>query len=151
MEFKTAYSKQKRKAFHPTGESLTQQHHVEQVKVQNIIKQYDNTGILAHVAQGVAHYGDYSQINEYKTSMDFVNSANESFMALPSHIREKFSNNAGEFFEFATNPKNEKEMVEMGLFPSPDLKPVSETPKAPKVSPQPSETNKSSTNEDKTE
>ena len=149
MEFKTAYSKQKRNAFHVTGESLTQQHHVDQVKVQNIIKQYDKTGILAHVAQGVAHYGDYSKINEYKTSLDFVNTANQSFDELPSHIREKFSNNAGEFFEFATNPKNKEVMQELGLFPVEERN--SETPKAPKASPQPSETDKSSKNEDKTE
>jgi phage internal scaffolding protein len=149
MEIRNAYTKQKRNAFKPTGESLTQQHHVEQVKIQNIIKRYDKTGILDHVARGVAHYGDYTKINEYKTYLDFVNSANESFAGLPSDIREKFSNDAGAFFEFATDPKNKEAMINMGLFPAPER--TSEKTKAPKVSPQPSETTKSSSNEDKSE
>ena len=41
-----------------------------------------------------------------------------------------FNNNPGEFFEFATNPANAEQMVELGLAPSPA--PVMEKPeKAP--------------------
>jgi phage internal scaffolding protein len=126
--FGTAYGSRNRVTTDPTGESLTQQHHVENVKVQNIIKQYDKTGILTHVQEGVAHYGDYSKINEYKTYLDFVNTANESFMGLPSGIRERFNNDPGEFFEFATNPKNKETMQELGLFAM-DEKPQQESPK----------------------
>lgn len=151
MEIRNAYTKQKRNAFKTTGESLTQQHHVDQVKVQNIIKRYDKTGILDHVARGVAHYGDYTAVNEYKTALDFVNQANQSFSDLPASIREKFSNNAGEFFEFATDPKNKDEMIKMGLFPQEQV-PI-DPPKeasngkveASEVSPQPSETKSSKT------
>ena len=148
QNFRTAYSSQPRKPFQPSGESKTQQHHVEQVKVQNLIKQYDRTGILSHVASGVAHYGDYTKVNEYKTSLDFVNIANQSFMELPSGIREQFNNNAGEFFEFATNPKNKDAMEEMGLFPS-SAKPSEKLKKSPESPP--SGDNKSSDNEEKSE
>lgn len=148
MEIRNAYTKQKRNAFKTTGESLTQQHHVDQVKVQNIIKRYDKTGILDHVARGVAMYGDYSKINEYKTNLEFVMAANESFAGLPSNIREKFSNDAGEFFEFATDPKNKDEMIKMGLFPEEQvpINPPKATPETSEASPQPSET-KSSKND----
>jgi phage internal scaffolding protein len=139
MEIRNAYTKQKRNAFKTTGESLTQQHHAEQVKVQNVIKRYDKTGILDHVARGVAMYGDYSKINEYKTNLEFVMAANESFAGLPSNIREKFSNDPGEFFEFATDPKNKDEMVKMGLFPAPNNSPK-DGPMPSEASPQPSET-----------
>ena len=44
-----------------------------------------------------------------------INEANANFMEIPSHIREKFGNDAGRFFEFVTDPKNEKELVMMGL------------------------------------
>ena len=146
QNFRTAYSSQPRKPFETNGESMTQQHHVEQVKVQNLIKQYDRTGILTHVAEGVAHYGDYTKVNEYKQSLDFVNLANESFLELPSSIREKFGNDAGQFFEFATNPKNEKAMQEMGLFPKSEQPPI----ESPVVS-SPQETKKSSKSEEKSE
>lgn len=148
QNFRTAYSSQPRNAFETTGESMTQQHHVEQVKVQNLIKQYDRTGILTHVAQGVAHYGDYSKVNEYQQYLDFVNMANASFAELPSQIREKFGNDPGQFFEFATDPKNKGAMEEMGLFPKPieEEKPT----ESPVVS-SPQETKKSSNSEDKSE
>lgn len=139
--FGTAYGTRNRVTTDPTGESLTQQHHAEHVKVQNVIKRYDQTGILDHVRQGVAHYGDYSKINEYKTYLDFVNTANESFMNLPSQIRERFNNDAGEFFEFATDPKNKGKMEELGLFPT-EEKPA----ESPKVS-SPKETQKEASTE----
>lgn len=44
-----------------------------------------------------------------------IRAADQNFMLLPSNIRRKFNNNAGEFFEFATNPENEQQLVEMGL------------------------------------
>ena len=144
INFRTAYSSQTRNAFNTSGESMTQQHHADQVKVQNLIKQYDRTGILTHVAQGVAHYGDYSKVNEYQQYLDFVNAANDSFAQLPSNIREKFGNDAGQFFEFATDPKNQGAMEEMGLFPKKE-KPATESP----VVSSPQETKKSSDSEDK--
>ena len=147
QNFRTAYSSQPRKPFETTGESKTQQHHVELVKIQNIINKYDKTGVLSHVAQGVAHYGDYTKVNEYKQSLDFVNLANQSFMELPSNVREKFGNDAGQFFEFATDPKNKGAMEEMGLFPYEEKPQEKESP----VVSSPQETKKSSDSEEKSE
>lgn len=148
QNFRTAYSSQPRKPFEPSGESKTQQHHVELVKVQNLIKQYDRSGVLTHVAQGVAHYGDYSKVNEYQQYLDFVNAANSLFAELPSNIREKFGNDPGQFFEYATDPKNKGDMEEMGLFPKPQ-EISKEKPKSPESPP--SGDNKSSDNEEKSE
>lgn len=115
MKMQTAYSKRTRKSFETTGESKTQQHFEKEADVHNIIKAYDRTGLIANVNKGVAQYGDFSEVNEYRECLDFVNRATSNFAELPSEIREKFGNNPGEFFEFATNPENEKAMVELGL------------------------------------
>ena len=115
VKIKTAYGDRSRSGFETTGDSLTQQSHAEAADVRNIIKQYDRTGLIANVNKGIAQYGDYSEINEYAEALNMVQEANESFAEIPSHIREQFSNNAGLFFEFATDPKNAKEMIEMGL------------------------------------
>jgi len=115
IKFKTAFGDRKREGFETTGDSLTQQSHAAAADVRNIIKQYDRTGLIANVNKGIAQYGDYSEINEYSESLNMVRQANESFATLPSHIREQFNNNAGLFFEFATDPKNSEEMMEMGL------------------------------------
>jgi len=120
VEFKTPYSDRKRSKFNTDGESLTEQQHAHNADIKNIIKQYDKTGLIRNVNKGIAQYGDYSKINEYKEALDLVNDANQSFMEVPSHIREKFQNDAGTFFEFATDKKNHAEMVEMGLAESND-------------------------------
>ena len=119
IKFKTPYGDRTRSQFATTGESLTQQSHAAAADVRNIIKQYDRTGLIANVNKGIAQYGDYSEINEYAEALNMVIEANDSFAELPSHIREQFNNNAGLFFEFATDPKNKKEMIEMGLAEAP--------------------------------
>lgn len=115
MKIRSAYSKKTRNTFNTEGESVTQQHFAKEADIHNIIKAYDRTGLIANVNRGVAQYGDYSEINEYRESLDFVNQAKENFAALPSEIREKFANNPGDFFEFASNPENVDEMIKLGL------------------------------------
>ena len=114
-KFKTAYGDRSRQGFQTTGDSLTQQSHAEAADVRRIIRHYDRTGLIANVNKGIAQYGDYSEINEYAEALNMVREANESFAEIPSHIREQFNNNAGLFFEFATDPKNSEKMMEMGL------------------------------------
>jgi phage internal scaffolding protein len=93
----------------------TEQSHKIQCDMTNILQQRDRTGMITHVNAATARYGDYTEVNEFKQSMDLVLQAQEDFMALPSNIRERFHNNPGAFFEFATNPKNQDEMIALGL------------------------------------
>jgi len=138
VKFKTAYGDRNRSGFQTQGESLTQQSHAAAADVRNIIRQYDRTGLIANVNKGIAQYGDYSEINEYAEALNMVRDANESFATLPSDIREQFNNNAGLFFEFATNPKNKEKMIEMGLAKAPEPK-VEVTPKSESAPPAPQE------------
>ena len=110
-----AYGVSERVKTEIVGESLTQQHFAQEADVKNIIKQYDRTGLIANVNRGVAKYGDYSEVNEYAENLRMVQAAQASFMELPAEIREKFGNDPGNFFEFATDPKNHEAMVNLGL------------------------------------
>jgi phage internal scaffolding protein len=121
MKFKKPYDSRERQGFETVGESLTQQHFGTEADVRNIIKKHDRTGIINHVARGVARYGDYSEVNEYREALDIVNASTKSFMELPSDIRKQFHNDPGEFFEFATNPENLDKMVAFGLAEAPPL------------------------------
>jgi len=118
MQFKTGYGERERTTTEPKGESLTQQHFAQEADVRNIIKQYDKTGLIANVQKGVAQYGDYSEVNEYREALDLVNDANGMFAELPAELRQMFQNNAGTFLEFATNPENENKMM-LGLKEAP--------------------------------
>lgn len=119
QSFVTAYGDRVKEPFFTTGESLTQQHFLEECDIKNIIKRHDRTGIIEHVNRGVAQYGDYSEVHEYREALDLINNAKLSFMQLPSDVRKIFDNDPGEFFEFATNPDNAARMQELGLAPSP--------------------------------
>jgi SHS2 domain-containing protein len=119
MVFKTGYGERERVMTEPKGESLTQQHFAQEADVRNIIKQYDRTGLIANVQKGVAQYGDYSEVNEYREALDLVNGANAMFADLPAELRQMFQNNAGTFLEFASNPENNDKMIELGLKEAP--------------------------------
>ena len=101
--------------------------------ILNIILRYDNSGLITHVNSAIAEYGDYTEVNEYQEAMNLVSHANESFEEIPSDIRKRFGNDAGLFFEFATNPANADELVKLGLANPPAPVPVSEPPEAPEA------------------
>ena len=118
-KFRTAYGDRVRQQFATEGESLTQQHMAKETDIRHIIKKHDRTGLITHVARGVAEYGDYSEVNEYREALDIVIKASNSFMELPADIRKQFNNDPGEFFEFATDKANDEKMVELGLKEAP--------------------------------
>lgn len=125
MKFRKAYDARERVGFETKGESMTQQHFAQEADIKTIIKKHDRTGIISHVARGAAHYGDYSEVNEYREALDIVRQADASFMGLPSELRAMFDNNAGDFYEFVTNPANEEKMIELGLKEAPPV-PITE-------------------------
>lgn len=138
LQFVTAYGGHERLSFETTGESMAQQHFMQECDIREIIKRNDRTGIIEHVNRGVAQYADVSDVKDYKEALEMINSSMESFMGLPSDIRKLFSNDPGEFFEFATNPANAEKMQELGLVSSPapelpgsgDTAPVESAPEA---------------------
>jgi len=119
--FRTAYSKKNRCYAKPDLDedgnvvSLTKVAHKDECDVNNVLRRYDQTGLITHVNTAVARYGDFSEINEYQESLNLVIEAQQSFGALPSAIRERFANNPGKFLEFVTNPANIDEMCDLGL------------------------------------
>lgn len=101
-----------------TGEPeihLTKQSDKDVTDVNKIIARYKKTGLIDHVARGVAQYGDFTSVNEYQESLNRVMSAQQSFAGLPADVRARFDNDPGAFFEFATNPANHNALVDMGL------------------------------------
>lgn len=130
--FRTAYGERKKVVLEfkdENGEplrSLTKQSEKDRCDINKIMSRYDKTGLITHVASGRQFYGDFTQINEYQQNLDMVIAAQNAFAEMPSEIRKRFGNDPGEFFEFVTNPKNEDELVKLGLAnpkPVPDVIP----------------------------
>ena len=116
IEFFTPYTNPKKPCFfETTGESLTQQHFADESEINNIIRSHDRNGVIDHIQRGNAIYGDFSEITDLSDALVQIQEAQKEFLNIPSEIREKFKNDAGEFFKYASNPDNEDGMREMGL------------------------------------
>ena len=116
FEFYTPYTNPKTvEPFHTSGESLTQEQFAEESEINNIIRSHDRNGVIEHINRGNAIYGDFSGITDFSEALDQIREAQNEFQQIPSEIREKFQNDAGQFFKFASNPDNIQELREMGL------------------------------------
>jgi phage internal scaffolding protein len=141
IEFYSPYTNPKKPCFFvTTGESLTQQHFAEESEINNIIRSHDRNGVIDHIHRGNAIYGDFSNITDLSDALIQIKEAQQEFLNIPSEIREKFKNDAGEFFKFASNPDNESELQKMGLLnPTQSVAMPTETAKPEPAEPQNSE------------
>ena len=140
-EFYTPYTNQKKvEPFYTVGESMTQEQFSEECEINNIIRSHDRNGVIEHINRGNAIYADFSGITDFSDALEQIREAQSEFMNIPSEIREKFQNDAGQFFKFASNPDNHQELQDMGLAnPSPSVAMPTEPAIAESAEPQNSE------------
>lgn len=106
---------------HPdTGEimpSMTKQSFKAECDINNIIKQFSQTGIVTHISDRASkgQYADLPDSADFQEALNIVGAANESFMSLPSKVRDRFGNNPELFLQFLHDPKNEDEARALGL------------------------------------
>lgn len=94
---------------------LTKQSFKDECDINQIVKRYETTGQLPDMIKTNPQYGDFSQVGTYMDSLEIVSKAHEQFEALNAHIRARFDNDPAKFLDFASDPKNLKEMVSLGL------------------------------------
>lgn len=97
------------------GKSRTKQAFKSECDINNILKKYATTGVLPDMIKQNPQYGDFSNVEEYQTSMNIVIRANDQFNALSSELRDRFQNDPSKFLEFCDNPQNSEELVKLGL------------------------------------
>jgi len=97
------------------GPSKTDQNQMASCDINNILKKYAKTGLLPDLIKSNPMYGDFTNTMDYHQSLDFVLHAQAQFEALPALVRARFDHDPANFLEFANDPKNLDEMVEMGL------------------------------------
>lgn len=114
----------------------TQQHQKDEADINQIMRKFQKTGLVNHLAKGHPSYGDFTVVTDYQTALEQVEQAHQSFMALPANIRRRFSNNPGELVAFMSDENNREEGEQLGLFPK-KAKPVeaepAPTPETPSV------------------
>ncbi|QXP08110.1 MAG: internal scaffolding protein [Arizlama microvirus] len=105
----------------PDGRPLyiTEQGHKDECDVNQIIKKYDATGLITHVARFEAQYGEIPA-TDFKEAMDKQIEIRERFMELPSSIRKTFENDPVQYLSFLEKPENYEKSVAMGLRKAPE-------------------------------
>lgn len=97
------------------GKSRAKQSMKDECDINNILRQYQKTGVIEHVRQNQGQYVDLPETPDYQEAMNIVIAAGEAFDGLPGSVRQRFDNNAEAFLTFMDNEENFEESVELGL------------------------------------
>jgi len=117
------------------GPSKTDSSFAKDTDINNIMYKYRAIGVTYNKLPGPGKgvYGDFTKIKDYKSAMESVIQTQNQFMALPSHIRNRFQNDPVQLIKFVEDPKNYDEGVELGLFkPKPKQTELPQTSVDPK-------------------
>lgn len=131
-----------------TEPSKTDQSFKEMVDVNNIIAKYRKTGQVTHLRKNVGKFADVSKVPDLLSATILVQQAQDSFMSLPSEIRQEFENNPIKFFNFYHDEKNTQKLIEMGLIPKPEQVPAQSTSSSIKKASKAQITNDDDSNDD---
>lgn len=118
--------------------SLTKQADLAASDINNILANYQRTGLLPELIKADPQYGDFSDVASFQEAFEIVAHAETQFAALDAHVRQRFDNDPAKFLAFAEEPKNRSELVKMGLASAvnADGSPLAPTPQP--ASPEPS-------------
>ena len=94
--------------------SLAQQHFKDECDINNILRQFNITGLLPESPLS-PRYGDFSGIGDYHTALNRVIAAQDEFEALPAQIRARFDNDPSKLIEFLDDDNNRPEAEALGL------------------------------------
>lgn len=110
---------------HPRGEGITfelptrtQQHFKDECDINNLMERYVKTGTMPQIVADF-QYGDYTEVPDYRQSIEFIMHAQDQFDQLPAKIRKEFNNNPAELLDFLNDPANKDEAIRLGLIERP--------------------------------
>jgi phage internal scaffolding protein len=116
---RTAYNYDRDAASNESGlhcedATLTQQHFKDETDINNILRQFNITGLLPENPLS-PRYGDFTGISDYQSALNAVIAAENEFDGLPAQIRARFNNNPEELINFLENADNKAEALALGL------------------------------------
>ena len=121
--FRTAYNYDRDAASNESGlhcedASLTQQHFKDETDINNILRQFNITGLLPEAPLS-PRYGDFTGIVDYHSALNQVIAAEDEFMTLPANLRARFANDPANLIDFLNDENNRPEAVKLGLLEFP--------------------------------
>lgn len=95
--------------------SRTRQEFAKDSDINHIMQKYRNNGTLPQLIKRNPQFGDFSNVPDYQEALNTVQRAHEQFEGLSAETRDRFRNSPQAFLEFASDPRNAKELVRLGL------------------------------------
>lgn len=99
--------------------SRTKQEFTAEVDINNIMARFRASGgdpTVLPLTTKQARYGDFTGMpDSYHAALNYVNDTKHEFMKLDADIRARFNNDPQTFLDFLADPKNNEELVKMGL------------------------------------
>lgn len=99
--------------------SLAIQSQKDEADINRIVRDFGVTGRVS-AAVRLPTYGDFDQVDDYRTALHAVREAEASFMTVPARIRAEFGHDPAAFADFCTQPANLPKLREWGLAPTPE-------------------------------
>lgn len=99
------------------GPTRTKQSMAAETDINHIVRKYQATGLVTHLARGVPQYGDFSAATDLKTALDLVHDAEEQFSKLNPHVRKAAENDPVRFLEMLSTEEGTQVLLDAGLEP----------------------------------
>ncbi len=110
-------------AFDPDS-SKTKQQFGPECDVNNILKRFEKTGVIDHVAETAPIYADAPNFDDLQMVLNHVEELRDVFLGFPARIRAMFQNDPIEFLEAMQDPERQAELQELGIVEKPPATPA---------------------------
>lgn len=114
-KFFTKYNPPKVPGLNSDLESKVQEQFADACQTDTIIRKYNMMGVNPFIASGSSQYLDTTQIPDFVCAQNAQIKVKEYFEGLPADIRLQFNNDAMEFAEIVSDPRNADYLREIGV------------------------------------
>lgn len=97
------------------SETKTQQHHLVDVNLPQMMIKYKRDGYFSHLAKNMAAFGDFAEVVDFQDAQNVMANAATEFEHVPPAIRARYGNDPIAFAEAAIDPENKQILMEMGF------------------------------------
>lgn len=111
------YRKHERVTFNTEGPVMTKQSFKDECDINNILRQYQQTGIIQHIRADyqAGAYFDLPSETDYQQALHIIMQGEQAFAALPAKVRLEFNNDPEQFLAAFTDEKQTDRLRELGL------------------------------------
>lgn len=119
-----------------TEPSMTKTDHARGTDINDIIRKYNRTGVIDHLARAQGVYADVSSFGSYQDAVQRVEASRQLFDGLPAVIKDQFENDPAQFLDWAESATDadRKDLVLSALGPAapvPPAEPSAASPEQP--------------------